>query len=171
MARAGAVPFWGLLGAVLAIPLLAGPAGAQQPPPQAVRQIKALLAEKAQRTRAQRKVSSQLLDAARETPERPTAGAGREAGDTDAPPGLVTVDIRADVTPEVLSRIRDLGGMVVNSVPRYRSIRAHLPPAAVVSRWPSWTRSGRSGQPTRLERAGRHSPLPPVARSTAPDTR
>ena len=27
MARAGAVPFWGLLGAVLAIPLLAGPAG------------------------------------------------------------------------------------------------------------------------------------------------
>ena len=30
MARAGAVPFWGLLGAVLAIPLLAGPVLAQQ---------------------------------------------------------------------------------------------------------------------------------------------
>ena len=39
MARAGAVPYRGFLGAVLAIPLLAGPAGAQQPPPQAVRQI------------------------------------------------------------------------------------------------------------------------------------
>ena len=47
MARAGAVPFWGLLGAVLASPMLAGLAGAQQPPPQAVRQIEALLAEKA----------------------------------------------------------------------------------------------------------------------------
>ena len=68
MARAGAVPFSGLLGAVLAIPLLAGPAGAQQPPPQAVRQIEALLAAKAQRTPAQRKVSSQLLEAQRTPP-------------------------------------------------------------------------------------------------------
>ena len=169
MARAGAVPFWGLLGAVLAIPLLAGPAGAQQPPPQAVRQIEALLAEKAQRTRAQRKVSSQLLDAGRETPERPTAGAGREAGDTDAPPGLVTVDIRADVTPEVLSRIRDLGGMVVNSVPRYRSIRAHLPPAAVepLAKLDA-VRTIRPADKARTR--GQTSPLPAVARSTVPDT-
>ena len=52
MARAGAVPFWGLLGAVLAIPLLAGPVGVQQPlaqrggelPVTAVRQIEELLA-------------------------------------------------------------------------------------------------------------------------------
>ena len=100
-------------------------------PLRTVRQIEALLSKKAQRTPSQRKVSSQLLNAARETPERPTAGAGREAGDTDAPPGLVTVDIRADVTPAVLARIRDLGGMVVNSVPRYRAIRARLPLAAV----------------------------------------
>ena len=77
MARAGAIPFWGPLGAVLAILLLAGPAGAQQPPAQAggdlpvraVRQIEALLAEKAQRTPAQRKVSSQLLEAQRTPPQ------------------------------------------------------------------------------------------------------
>ena len=76
MARAGTVPFSGLLGAVLAIPLLAGPAGAQQPPAQtggdlpvrAVRQIEALLDAKAQRTSAQRKVSSQLLEAQRDAP-------------------------------------------------------------------------------------------------------
>ena len=37
------------------------------------------------------------------------------------------VDIRADVTPALLDRIRDLGGAVVNSVPRYRSVRARLP--------------------------------------------
>ena len=100
-------------------------------PLRTVRQIEALLAKKAQRTPSQRKVSSQLLDAGRETPERPTTGAGREAADTDAPPGLVMVDIRADVTPAVLARIRALGGTVINSVARYRAIRARLPLAAV----------------------------------------
>ena len=177
MARAGAVPFWGLLGAVLAIPLLAGPAGAQQPPPQAVRQIKALLAEKAQRTRAQRKVSSQFLEAQRTPPRRtvnrqlldeqrtPTrqklnpqlqdalraplqkpAAAGtsrlqatdpdiqneREATDPDAKNERVMVDIRAEVTPAVLTRIRELGGTVINSVPKYQAIRAQIPLRAVV---------------------------------------
>ena len=78
MARAGTVPFSGLLGAVLAIPMLAGPVLAQQTsarpdgelPVKAVRQIEALLAEKAQRTPAQRKVSSQLLEAQRTPPQR-----------------------------------------------------------------------------------------------------
>ena len=70
MARNGTSPCRGFLGAVLAIPLLAGSVGAQQPtvqaggelPGKAVLQIEALLAAKAQRTPAQRKVSSQLLD-------------------------------------------------------------------------------------------------------------
>ena len=162
MARAGTVPFWGLLGAVLAIPLLAGPAGAQQPPPQAVRQIEALLAAKAQRTPAQRKVSSQLLEAQRTPPQqtvnsqlldeqrtptqqklnsqlqdalraplqKPTvAGTSRlQATDPDAKNERVMVDIRADVTPTVLKRIRDLGGTVISSVPKYQAIRAQLPP-------------------------------------------
>ena len=180
MARAGAVPFWGLLGAVLAIPLLAGPVLAQQTsvrpdgelPVKAVRQIEALLAEKAQRTPAQRKVSSQLLEAQRTPPQRtvnsqlldeqrtptqrklnsqlqdalraplqkPTvAGTSRlqatdqdtknkrEATEADAKNERVMVDIRADVTPTVLKRIRDLGGTVINSVPKYEAIRAQLP--------------------------------------------
>ena len=172
MARAGAVPFWGLLGAVLAILLLAGPAGAQQPPARAVRQIEALLAEKAQRTPAQRKVSTQLLEAQR-TPAQPTlnsplldeqrtptqqklnsqllddrrtplhkptaAGTSRlqitdpdvnnerEGTDGEANDERVMVDIRADVTPAVLKRIRDLGGTVSSSVPKYEAIRAQLP--------------------------------------------
>ena len=41
------------------------------------------------------------------------------------------VDIRADVTPAVLKRIRDLGGTVITSVPKYRAIRAQLPLRAV----------------------------------------
>ena len=44
---------------------------------------------------------------------------------------MVTVDIRADVTPEVLARIRVLGGTVINSVAKYRAIRARLPLSAV----------------------------------------
>ena len=173
MARAGAVPFWGLLGAVLAIPLLAGPVLAQQTsarpdgelPGKAVRQIEALLAAKAQRTPAQRKVSSQLLEAQRTPPQRtvnsqlldeqrtpaqqklnshlqdalraplqkPTvAGTSRlQATDPDTKNERVMVDIRADVTPTVLKRIRDLGGTVISSVPKYQAIRAQLPLRAV----------------------------------------
>ena len=200
MARAGAVPFWGLLGAVLAIPLLAGSAGAQQPPVQAggdlpvraVRQIRAILAEKERRTPAQRKVSSQFLEAQRTPSQRtvnsqhldeqrtpaqrtvnsqlldeqrtpaqrmvnsqildalrtplqePTADGTaliqatdpdiqneREATDGDAKNERVMVDIRADVTPAVLKRIRDLGGTVITSVPKYEAIRAQIPLRAV----------------------------------------
>ena len=71
MAQAGARRCWGLLGAVVSIPLLVGPVGAQQTSAQAggelavktVRQIEALLAAKEQRTPARRKGSSQLLPA------------------------------------------------------------------------------------------------------------
>ena len=88
-------------------------------------QIEAQLAEKAQRTPAQRKISSQLLDAQR------TADARRQAKGEGVEDELVTVDIRADVTPMVLARIRELGGTVINSVPRYRAVRARLPLSAV----------------------------------------
>ena len=104
-----------------------GQRGGQQPPPRAVeeppdranQQIEAQMEAKAQRTPAQRKVSSQLLDAWRTLRGQPVADE------------RVTVDIRADVTPEVLARIRALGGTVINSVARYRAIRAQLPLSAV----------------------------------------
>ena len=157
----------------LAILLLAGPVGAQQPlaqaggdlPVRAVRQIEALLAAKAQRTPAQRKVSSQFLEAQRTTAQRavnsqpldeqrtptqrtmnsqlldalrtplrePTAAgtALLQATDPYAKDERVMVDIRADVTPAVLARIQSLGGTVVNSVPKYRAIRARLPLTAL----------------------------------------
>ncbi len=136
----GAGPYQWLLGAVMAMPLLAGPVGAQQPPAQAgvelpakaMRQIETLLEAKEQRTPAQRKVISQLLDAARQLPE-PTVSDRQLAADPDAmaESEWVTVDIRADVTPAVLARIRALGGTVVNSVPKYQTIRARLPLAAL----------------------------------------
>ncbi len=120
--------------AALAIPLLVGAVRTQQASAQergglslkAVRQIEELLAAKAQRTPAQRKVSSQLLDAAGESIDVRRQAKGAALADEQ-----VMVDIRADVLPAVLSRIQSLGGTVINSVPKYRAIRARLPIAAV----------------------------------------
>ena len=111
-----------------------GQGPAQQPSAQASsespgttdRQIKARLAAKTQRTPAQRKVSSQLLDA-----RRAAVAARRQARGAAPVDKMVTVDIRADVTPAVLARIRALRGTVINSVARYRAIRARLPLEAV----------------------------------------
>ena len=95
-----------------------------------------LLAAKSRRTPAQRKVGSRLLEraaaaAARERPDERVRGGGTFGvggpPDTQAEDGRVLVDIRAEVTPAVLARIRELGGTLVNSVPRYRAIRALLP--------------------------------------------
>ena len=81
----------------------------------AVRQIQAILEAKKRRTPAQRKMDSQLL----EEWQKAQGGPGADR--------MVTVDLRAEVTPEVLERIRELGGRVLNSVERYRAIRAELP--------------------------------------------
>ena len=109
------------------------PAGGRLPA-RAVRQIRSLLSAKVRRTPAQRKVSSQLLEARRKPRPKPTAaGSGRlQATDPQAKDERVMVDIRADVTPAVLTRIRELGGTVINSVPKYRAIRAQIPLRAVV---------------------------------------
>jgi hypothetical protein len=97
-------------------------------PPEALRQIEALMAEKAQRTPAQQKVSSRLLHEQRLRRGDTIAGgvALRRSVDVAAD-GTVTVDIRADVTPEVLAQIRGEGGDVINAVPAHRAIRARLP--------------------------------------------
>ena len=96
------------------------------------RQIEALLAQKAQRTPAQRKLSSQLLDMV-ESQQLQAAEGEVHQRDSAEPTSaeLVLVDIRADVTPAVLERIRFLGGTVLNSVPKYRAIRARLPLTAL----------------------------------------
>ena len=123
-------------------PVPAGVRGEATPPTAAARraraEIAALLAAKAQRTRAQRKVGSGLLKlAAAEAPRRSRRPPREEVEPVEQVPdgpaggGRVLVDIRADVTPAVLARIRELGGSVVNGVPRYRSVRALLPIASI----------------------------------------
>ena len=111
----------------------------------AVRQIETLMAEKEDRNPAQRKIDSRLLDAWRMiqgnevVPAYDRLPVELEAGDAPADrpdgyvgrvqdgPDRVLVDLRADVTPEVLARIEELGGTVVNRVDTYRAIRAWLP--------------------------------------------
>ena len=103
-------------------------------PARAVRQIQSLLSAKVRRTPAQRKVSSQLLDTRRKPRRKPTAaGIGRlQETDREAKDERVMVDIRTDVTPAVLTRIRELGGAVIASVPKYQAMRAQIPLRAVV---------------------------------------
>ena len=118
--------------------------GGSDLPLAAVRQIETVMAEKEDREPVQRKIDSRLLDAWRmaqgnevvPTYDRPPveleASAPTERTDEyvvsgERGPGRVLVDLRADVTPEVLARIEELGGQVVNSVGKYRAIRAWLP--------------------------------------------
>ena len=87
-----------------------------------------ILTKKALRTPAERKVSSRLLEAQRQRGDPPKPKVDAEIRDE-----RVLVDIRADVTPEVLARIRALGGKILHREPRYRSIRARLTPEAAVA--------------------------------------
>ena len=107
------------------------PAGGRLPA-RAVRQIQSLLSAKIRRTPAERKVSSQLLEARRTLRQKPPAADRLEGKDPQATDERVMVDIRAEVTPAVLTRIRELGGTVISSVPKYQAIRAQIPLRAVV---------------------------------------
>ena len=152
-------------------------------------QIGALLAAKARRTSVQRKVSSQLLEqvsgesapvldgnaAADGRPgqlRRPgrVAEAIRSGDASPAEPAddRTLVDIRADVTPQILARIRALGGTVVNSVPKYRAIRARVPARAVefLAATPA-VQTIRSADEARTRRQG--VAVPPPRRAGAPD--
>ncbi len=95
----------------------------------ASRQIQVLLDEKASRTPAQRKISSNLLLNVR---------AERGISIRNAVPELRTsvqvdenettlVDIKAKVTQDLLDKINEVGGTVVNSFSRFQSIRARIP--------------------------------------------
>jgi len=85
--------------------------------------------EKESRTRAQRKIDSQLLYAIYQM-----RGQARKKGTPTAEirlrkdeKGRVLVDVRAQVTEKLVSRITKLGGAVVSRSESYHSILAYLP--------------------------------------------
>jgi hypothetical protein len=123
-------------GAIVVAGLLFGstvaPAAAQELSEQARQQIRAIFAEKASRTPAQRKIATSLLYAHRESlgramvqglgPQRRVANrAGLERD------GMVVVDIRADVTDGLLQSIAGFGGRVVSAYPAFGAVRARVP--------------------------------------------
>ncbi len=93
-------------------------------------QISAIQAEKAKRSPAQEKMSSQLLDALKQnTTGSVVSGATslRAQPLTYTSDGDVVVDIKATVSDELISAIQKLGGKIINKFPEYHSVRASMP--------------------------------------------
>ncbi len=111
---------------------LGGKAAAQELTGQGLQQIRAIYAEKAARTPAQRKLATSLLYAHRETLGKamvqglgPLRRVADRAGvDRD---GNVVVDIRADVTDGLLQTITRVGGRVALAYPAFGAVRARVP--------------------------------------------
>ena len=100
-----------------------------EPSPPALVQSEGILDEKAARTPAQQKISSQLLYAVKlyggELKNREDL-MRRSSVKVDAD-GTTIVDIKAQVTEAVLARIEAVGGKVISNFPEYQAIRARIP--------------------------------------------
>jgi hypothetical protein len=95
----------------------------------ALKQIVALQEEKAARSAAQNKISSQLLYAGKQSRGEAIAPGVRNLQmdlDRDGE-GRILVDIKAEVSDALLAEIRQRGGEVINSFAEYRSVRAAVP--------------------------------------------
>lgn len=100
--------------------------------PQAAAQIQALLAEKASRTAAQKKIDSQLVYAAKMAAGQAIAqGVATLEVDIPMHEGLAAVDVRGKVTPALEQAIRDAGGSVQRTFPKDSTIDALLPLSAI----------------------------------------
>jgi hypothetical protein len=99
----------------------AAPSALQQLPDLAVP-----LDDKAQRTPAQKKISSQLWAAIAQRADATRAALRGSGVDVDAE-GRALVDIDATVTDELLDAIVIMKGVVVNNFPQYDAARARMP--------------------------------------------
>ena len=114
---------------------ITGSAYAQNISPSVSGQINAIQTEKVARTPEQRKLDSQLLYLLREvTGQSAVAGVptlkARVERETD---GRVLVDISAEPSVELAKAITSAGGTVIYESPRWKSVRASLPPTALIS--------------------------------------
>ncbi|MHB9007987.1 MAG: S8 family serine peptidase [Limisphaerales bacterium] len=101
----------------------------EPPSPKVWQQIEALQAAKANRTPVQQKLDSQLIDAGKIRRGEPVAEGVptlRLELDEDVG-GRVLTDLDAKVSDELLQRIADLGGEVVNHFAQFDAIRAWVP--------------------------------------------
>ncbi len=95
----------------------------------ASQEIKALMADKAQFTKAQKKVDTQLIFAARMKAKgivHPAAPKLRPGVKAEAD-GRYKVEIKGTVTPDLLAAIQAAGGTILSSFPAYHVIQATVP--------------------------------------------
>ena len=94
--------------------------------PASMKQIQLLLTEKNNRTPAQRKIDSRLLQAVKENRgEKMAAGVDLEPANVDADAfGTLKVDLKADITDAFLSKITSLGGSIIYASVPYHTVRA-----------------------------------------------
>ena len=91
-------------------------------------QIAAISKMKAARTKAQKRINSQILQALQKKKGEWPFDEGSITIGIDIPEdGILLVDITADVTPSLLKEIGDLGGEVVSHHAHYNAIRAKMP--------------------------------------------
>lgn len=111
----------------------AGPAEAQTPSPELLRQLAVMDQEKAQRTPAQRKLDSQLIFAMKRRRNDPmlTSMPQLRIGAEVRSDGATLVDLQGTVTPGVTAAIRRAGGRVVSSHPDAGALRAWIPVMAL----------------------------------------
>jgi hypothetical protein len=123
---------WALIAlAILATSAMPGLSAAQAPQisESALRQIQALYADKASWSLSERKLGSKLVLEIKKRRGDAVVNALpqlRSTIEVDRD-GRTLVDIRADLSEDLLARIEQLGGEVVNSFARYRAIRARMP--------------------------------------------
>ena len=106
-------------------------------PPQmtekAKQQSQALKVKKETRSPAQQKFCSRLFQAL--THHRGAGESSRKlqlrSGVKIEEDGTTIVDIKAEVTDGVLAQIKELGGIIINQVPKYQHIRAKMPLASL----------------------------------------
>ncbi len=95
---------------------------------EALAQIEALIAEKEARTPTERKIDSQLIYELKKAAGLPIASGVADI-ETDvpyAPDGRAVLDVKADVTADLLARVRAMGGAVLYESPDHTSLRIHL---------------------------------------------
>jgi hypothetical protein len=125
-------------GVLLAVALIAATTASAQPPrraPSLGAQLEALRLEKARRSATERKLSARLLQAARrERGLAATPGPGAErAGVLPEADGRVLVDLRGEVTAELVAEIESRGGSLVTSQPEHGALRARVPLGAALA--------------------------------------
>jgi hypothetical protein len=123
-----------LLAAVLVSPALARPATQDRPDiaPEALQQIAALQTAKSQRTPVQQKIDSNLLLAVQQ--QRGEVGIASTqliTGVEVDTAGTTLVDVRADVTDDLLAQVRALGGEISYTSVPLRTVVARVPLNAI----------------------------------------